>query len=31
VEQVNLLITDAGASDAAIAPFLERGIEVRRV
>jgi DeoR family transcriptional regulator of aga operon len=31
VEEVNLLITDSGATDEAIAPFLALGIEVRRV
>jgi DeoR family transcriptional regulator, aga operon transcriptional repressor len=30
-EQLDLLITDTGASDELIAPFLARGIEVRRV
>jgi DeoR family transcriptional regulator, aga operon transcriptional repressor len=30
-EDVNLIITDTGASDETIAPFLEKGIEVRRV
>lgn len=31
IEDVNLLITDEDAEDSAIAPFLEKGIEVRRV
>jgi DeoR family transcriptional regulator of aga operon len=31
VTAVHLLITDTGASDKAIAPFLQKGIEVRRV
>jgi DeoR family transcriptional regulator of aga operon len=30
-EEIHILITDSGASDEAIAPFLARGIEVRRV
>jgi DeoR family transcriptional regulator of aga operon len=30
-EDVHVLITDCGASDELIAPFLDRGIEVRRV
>jgi DeoR family transcriptional regulator of aga operon len=30
LEEVNMLITDSGASDEAIAPYLERGIELRR-
>lgn len=30
-ETVDILITDAGATDEMIAPFLERGVEVRRV
>ncbi len=30
-DQVDILITDTGAPDDAVAPFLERGIEVRRV
>jgi DeoR family transcriptional regulator of aga operon len=31
LDVVNLLITDTGASDEAIGPFLRRSIEVRRV
>lgn len=31
IESIHLLITDAGASEEAVAPYLERGIEVRRV
>ena len=31
VTDINILITDARASDKAIAPFLGRGIEVKRV
>lgn len=31
IDQVHLLITDSGASDEAIAPFLAKGLEVRRV
>ncbi len=31
IEEVNLLITDEGASDADVEPFLKKGIEVRRV
>ncbi len=31
LDVVNLLITDTGATDEAIAPFLARGIDVRRV
>jgi DeoR family transcriptional regulator, aga operon transcriptional repressor len=30
-EQIDMIITDTGAANAAIAPFLELGIEVRRV
>jgi DeoR family transcriptional regulator of aga operon len=30
-EELDLLITDSGASDELIAPFVARGIEVRRV
>jgi DeoR family transcriptional regulator, aga operon transcriptional repressor len=30
-EEVDILITDSGASDELIAPFVDRGIEVRRV
>jgi DeoR family transcriptional regulator of aga operon len=29
--EIHILITDTGATDAMIAPFLERGIEVLRV
>jgi DeoR family transcriptional regulator, aga operon transcriptional repressor len=31
ISEVHILVTDARASDKAIAPFLKRGIEVRRV
>lgn len=31
VSNINVLITDSHASDKAVAPFLERGIDVRRV
>jgi DeoR family transcriptional regulator of aga operon len=31
ISQIHLLITDTRASDKTVAPFLERGIEVRRV
>jgi DeoR family transcriptional regulator of aga operon len=31
ISNVHMLITDTRASDKAIAPFLERGIEVQRV
>ena len=31
ITDVNVLITDKGASDKSIAPFVERGIEVQRV
>lgn len=31
ISDVDLLITDTGASDAAIAPFVKNGLEVRRV
>ncbi len=31
IEKIDLLITDTGASDAAIAQFVSRGLEVRRV
>jgi DeoR/GlpR family transcriptional regulator of sugar metabolism len=31
VSEINILITDSRATDKAIAPFAERGIEVRRV
>jgi DeoR family transcriptional regulator of aga operon len=31
VDQLDLLITDSGASDELIAPFLARGVEVQRV
>ena len=30
-DRIDILFTDAGAADPAIAPFLEKGIEVRRV
>ena len=30
-ESIEMLITDSGATDKMIAPFLERKIEVRRV
>jgi DeoR family transcriptional regulator of aga operon len=30
VSEINMLITDSRATDKAIAPFTERGIEVRR-
>jgi DeoR family transcriptional regulator, aga operon transcriptional repressor len=30
IANVHMLITDTGASDKAIAPFLERGIKVER-
>jgi len=31
VSDLNILITDTGATDAMIAPFVERGVDVRRV
>jgi DeoR family transcriptional regulator of aga operon len=31
ISNLNVLITDTHASDKAVAPFLERGIDVRRV
>jgi len=31
ISNVHMLITDSRASDKAIAPFLERGIDVKRV
>lgn len=31
IGEINMLITDARAADKAVAPFLERGIEVKRV
>ncbi len=31
IGEINMLITDARAVDKAIAPFLQRGIEVKRV
>jgi DeoR family transcriptional regulator of aga operon len=31
IEEVNLLITDEGATDSDVAPILKKGIEVRRV
>jgi DeoR family transcriptional regulator, aga operon transcriptional repressor len=31
ISDIHMLITDTRASDEAIAPFLERGIEVQRV
>jgi DeoR/GlpR family transcriptional regulator of sugar metabolism len=31
IEDVHILITDLGATDTEIAPFLAKGIEVRRV
>jgi DeoR family transcriptional regulator of aga operon len=31
VSSIKVLVTDTHASDKAIAPFLERGIDVRRV
>jgi DeoR/GlpR family transcriptional regulator of sugar metabolism len=30
-EEVQVLITDREAADADVAPFVERGVEVRRV
>jgi DeoR family transcriptional regulator of aga operon len=30
ISDVNILITDSRASDKAIAPFIERGIDVKR-
>jgi len=31
ISDIHVLVTDTRATDKAIAPFLERGIEVRRV
>jgi DeoR family transcriptional regulator of aga operon len=31
ISEINLLITDSRATDKSIAPFLERGIDVKRV